>query len=118
MEEGKQYKQAEFYYLEAGDWKAAINMYRNLDMWEEAHRVSPFEIIISEYSIFKLIFLLEPHSITNCQQVAKTHGGAPVANQVAFYWAKSLGGALAVRVLNKFGLLEHAIDYAISQRYE
>ena len=50
-------------------------------------------------------------------QVAKTHGGPQVANQVAFLWAKSLGGALAVRVLNKFGLLEHAIDYALNTGY-
>ena len=40
-----------------------------------------------------------------------------MANQVAFLWAKTLGGALAVRVLNKFGLLEHAIDYAVNTGY-
>lgn len=32
-------RQAEHHYLEAGDWKAAVNMYRSQDMWEEAHRV-------------------------------------------------------------------------------
>lgn len=32
-------RQAEHHFLEAGDWKAAVNMYRSQDMWEEAHRV-------------------------------------------------------------------------------
>jgi intraflagellar transport protein 172 len=31
---------------------------------------------------------------------------------VAYLWAKSLGGDSAVKLLNKFGLLEAAIDYA------
>ena len=33
-------RQAEQYYVESGDWKAAVNMYRSQDMWDEAHRVS------------------------------------------------------------------------------
>ena len=33
------WRQAEIYYNEAGDWKAAVNMYRAQDMWDEAHRV-------------------------------------------------------------------------------
>lgn len=32
-------QEAEYHYLEAKDWKAAINMYRVNDMWEEAYRV-------------------------------------------------------------------------------
>jgi hypothetical protein len=47
-----------------------------------------------------------------CVQVAKAHGGAPAAKQVAYLWAKSLGGDSAVKLLNKFGLLDAAIDYA------
>lgn len=35
-------RQAEHYYCEAGDWKAAVNMYRAQDMWDEAHRVCSF----------------------------------------------------------------------------
>ena len=33
------YRDAEKHYIAAQDWKAAVNMYRQLDMWEEAYRV-------------------------------------------------------------------------------
>lgn len=45
-------------------------------------------------------------------QVAKSQGGPNAAKQVAYLWAKSLGGDSAVKLLNKFGLLESAIEYA------
>jgi intraflagellar transport protein 172 len=44
--------------------------------------------------------------------VAKVHGGANAAKQVAYLWAKHLGGDSAVKLLTKFGLLDSAIDYA------
>ncbi|XP_053566907.1 LOW QUALITY PROTEIN: intraflagellar transport protein 172 homolog [Bombina bombina] len=75
-------REAEHHYLEAKDWKAAVNMYRSADMWEEAHRV------------------------------AKAYGGANAHKHVAYLWAKSLGGDAAVKLLTKFSLLEMAIDYA------
>lgn len=31
---------AETHYLAAGQWKLAVKMYRSIDMWEEAYRVS------------------------------------------------------------------------------
>ena len=34
------------------------------------------------------------------------------AKQVAYLWAKHLGGDSAVKLLTKFGLLDSAIDYA------
>nr|XP_020664000.1 intraflagellar transport protein 172 homolog [Pogona vitticeps] len=74
--------EAEYHYLEAKDWKAAVNMFRVNNMWEEAYRV------------------------------AKAHGGAHSHKHVAFLWARSLGGEAAVKLLNKFGLLEMAIDHA------
>ena len=40
LEAEGQLRQAEHHFLEARDWKAAVNMYRNQDMWEEAYRVS------------------------------------------------------------------------------
>ena len=58
-------------------------MYRAADKLEEAHRV------------------------------AKSHGGPMASKQVAFLWAKSLGGDSAVKLLSKFGLLEEAIDYSM-----
>ena len=45
-------------------------------------------------------------------RVAKSKGGQGAANQVAYLWAKSLGGESAVKLLSKFGLLEAAVDYA------
>lgn len=45
-------------------------------------------------------------------QVAEHSGGEQAGQQVAFLWAKSLGGDSAVKLLSKFGLLETCIDYA------
>ena len=39
-------RQAEQYYIESGDWKAAVNMYRSQDMWDEAHRVGGSFILV------------------------------------------------------------------------
>ncbi|XP_004710279.2 intraflagellar transport protein 172 homolog [Echinops telfairi] len=75
-------QEAEYHYLEAQEWKATVNMYRSNGLWEEAYRV------------------------------AKTYGGANAHKHVAYLWAKSLGGEAAVRLLNKLGLLEAAIDHA------
>lgn len=58
-----------------------MNMYRTLSMWEETYRV------------------------------AKQYGGPAAANQVAFLWAQTLPIDSAVKLLNKFGLLEACVDY-------
>ena len=83
LEASNNIKQAENYYVKGNDWKAAINMYRRLDNWEESFKI------------------------------AKNYGGPVPAKQVAYLWAKSLGGDSAVKLLNKHGLLEQCIDYAI-----
>jgi intraflagellar transport protein 172 len=57
-------------------------MYRSANKWEDAYRL------------------------------AKAHGGPAISKQVAYLWAKSLGGDSAVKLLSKFGLLEEAIEYA------
>ncbi|XP_020839464.1 intraflagellar transport protein 172 homolog isoform X1 [Phascolarctos cinereus] len=75
-------QEAEYHYLEAQEWKATVNMYRSSGLWEEAYRV------------------------------AKAHGGANAHKHVAYLWAKGLGGEAAVRLLNKLGLLEAAVDHA------
>lgn len=36
------YKAAESYYIEGGEWKLAVKMYRSIDMWEDAFRVMYF----------------------------------------------------------------------------
>ncbi|KAK9531238.1 hypothetical protein VZT92_010676 [Zoarces viviparus] len=76
------FSEAEYHFIEAEEWKAAVHMYRVNDMWEDAYRV------------------------------AKSHGGAAGQKQVAYLWAGSLGGEAAVKLLNKFGLLEYAIEFA------
>lgn len=75
-------RDAEKHYVDAKDWKAAVQMYRSQSMWEDALRV------------------------------AKMYGGVNASKQVAYAWAISLGGDEGAVLLKKLGLLEHAIDYA------
>ncbi|KAA8582872.1 hypothetical protein FQN60_015418, partial [Etheostoma spectabile] len=82
LEAESRFSEAEYHFIEAEEWKAAVHMYRINDMWEDAYRV------------------------------AKSHGGAGAQKQVAYLWARSLGGEAAVKLLNKFGLLEYAIEFA------
>lgn len=83
FESMKNYKQAELYFIQANDWKSAVNMYRKIDNWEDAYKV------------------------------AKNHGGPVASKQVAYVWAKTLGGDSAVKLLNKLGLLDQSIDFAL-----
>ena len=49
LEHENNYRDAEKHFIAAGDWKAAVNMYRNADLWEDAHRVSCvslFEVLV------------------------------------------------------------------------
>lgn len=65
LETEGQLRQAEHHFLEARDWKAAVNMYRNQDMWEEAYRVSHgrvFEEGRGEESSYLLIMGVEKKS--------------------------------------------------------
>ncbi|XP_071746269.1 intraflagellar transport protein 172 homolog [Lepeophtheirus salmonis] len=82
LEQEGNHRAAEQHFLQAGDWKSVVHMYRGNDLWEEAYRV------------------------------AQNKGGANAAKQVAFLWAKTLGGESAVKLLNKFGILEDGIEYA------
>ncbi|CAG9856074.1 unnamed protein product [Phyllotreta striolata] len=82
LEAQAKYRAAEVHYLAVNEWKAAMNMYRNLGMWEEAYRV------------------------------AKQNGGGNAANQVAFLWARTLHIDSAIKLLNKYGILEQSINYA------
>ncbi|XP_071324251.1 intraflagellar transport protein 172 homolog [Trachinotus anak] len=82
LEAESRFSEAEYHFMEAEEWKAAVHMYRVNDMWEDAYRV------------------------------AKSHSGAGAQKQVAYLWARSLGGEAAVKLLNKFGLMEYAIESA------
>ena len=39
LESEAQYRQAEHHFVEGGDWKAAVNMHRAKNMWDDAYRV-------------------------------------------------------------------------------
>lgn len=40
LEKENNYHEAEKHFIAGADWKAAVNMYRGADMWEDAYRVS------------------------------------------------------------------------------
>eukprot|EP01063_Lacrimia_lanifica_P008046 TRINITY_DN1519_c0_g1_i1.p1 TRINITY_DN1519_c0_g1~~TRINITY_DN1519_c0_g1_i1.p1 ORF type:complete len:1768 (+),score=790.58 TRINITY_DN1519_c0_g1_i1:95-5398(+) len=93
LEKEGNFKQAETYYVQvkvenlAGEegvqegWKAAVNMYRQAKLWEDAIRV------------------------------AKTHGGTGASRNVVIAWALELGGEQGSKLLMKFGAVEQAIEY-------
>eukprot|EP00052_Salpingoeca_macrocollata_P025012 m.226452 g.226452 ORF g.226452 m.226452 type:complete len:1747 (+) comp22359_c0_seq2:150-5390(+) len=82
LESQGMFTQAESHYVSANDWKAAVNMYRQEDMWEDAHRV------------------------------AKQYGGPVAAQQIGYLWAMALGGESGVKLLSKFNMVEQAVDIA------
>ncbi|CAF0950446.1 unnamed protein product [Didymodactylos carnosus] len=86
LEQEKRFKEAEVHYVQCGEWKAAANMYRLLDQWDDAYRI------------------------------ARQHGGPVPAQQVAFFWAKKLGGEAGVKLLNKLGHAEQGLELACEQR--
>ncbi|KAJ3338128.1 hypothetical protein HDU91_001310, partial [Kappamyces sp. JEL0680] len=45
-------------------------------------------------------------------RIAKANGGVNGGKQVAYLWARSLGGESAVKLLSKLGLTDSAIDFA------
>ncbi|KAI9137410.1 hypothetical protein BKA69DRAFT_1032603 [Paraphysoderma sedebokerense] len=82
LESESNFKLAERHYVEGKEWKSAVNMYCSNGLYEDAHRI------------------------------AKTHGGIQPAKQVAYLWARSLGGEAAAKLLSKLDLLDYAIDFA------
>ncbi|VDN49663.1 unnamed protein product [Gongylonema pulchrum] len=43
LEEKGELRAAEEHYLQAGDWKSAVNMYRNAEQWNDAYRIAKQE---------------------------------------------------------------------------
>ncbi|XP_068198190.1 intraflagellar transport protein 172 homolog [Antennarius striatus] len=80
LQNESKFAEAEFYFLKAGEWGAAVQMYKSNGMWEESYRV------------------------------AKNHGEGDVHKDVVFMWARSLGGEAAVKLINKYGLVEYSIE--------
>uniref|UniRef100_A0A914PIN1 Uncharacterized protein n=1 Tax=Panagrolaimus davidi TaxID=227884 RepID=A0A914PIN1_9BILA len=85
LEEKGDLQGAEEQYLLGGDWKSAVNMYKEAGQWAEAYRI------------------------------AKAHGGDRVPQHIAYHWAKSLGGDSAVKLLQRHGLLNEAIDLGVEK---
>lgn len=55
MEESGRLREAEQNYIAAGEWKSAVNMYRNAEQWEDAYRVTPMG---EKYMMFQWTILL------------------------------------------------------------
>uniref|UniRef100_A0A7S3QV19 Intraflagellar transport protein 172 homolog n=1 Tax=Dunaliella tertiolecta TaxID=3047 RepID=A0A7S3QV19_DUNTE len=76
-------REAEKHYTDGKDWKAAVQMYRAVNAWDDALRV------------------------------AKVYGGINASKQVAYAWAMTMSSEEGTALLRKLGLLEVAIDYAM-----
>ncbi|XP_026827198.1 intraflagellar transport protein 172 homolog isoform X2 [Ooceraea biroi] len=75
-------REAEEYFLGAGDWRGAVTAYRSVNMWEDALRV------------------------------AKKASGEQAAQQVALMWARTLAPELGARLLMRLNYLEPCLQLA------
>ena len=82
LEDENSYSQAEKYYLRGKDWRSVVKMFQRQGMWEDAYRVS------------------------------RIHAGDTAEKQIAYLWARSLGGDSAIKLLNRLGQLEAVIEIA------
>ena len=80
LEADKNLKLAEQHFIEAGSWKAAVDMYKVQNMWEEALRV------------------------------AKANGSKGEINEIAKKWVHNLPRDQASKMLLSMGLIEACID--------
>lgn len=78
-------KLAEKHFIAAGEWKSALTMYKDANMWEDTLRV------------------------------AQSQGGANAYKQVAYAFAKTVGGEAGIKLLATRGLAELAVDYALER---
>ncbi|EPZ35542.1 WD40 repeat-like protein [Rozella allomycis CSF55] len=83
FESSGDYSTAEMYYLKANDWKSAISMHTSNNNFEDAYRI------------------------------AKEFGNESALKQIAYIWARSLGGESGVNLLQKLNKLEQVIDFAV-----
>jgi intraflagellar transport protein 172 len=58
----------------------------------------------------------ETNQYAEAYRVAKSNGGEVAAKQIAFLWAKDLGGDAAVKLLQSYSLLDEAIELGIEQK--
>lgn len=86
LESRGKYKTAEIHYIAGGNWKDAVQMFVNANLWEEAYRI------------------------------AKQKGVDGAASEVAYAWSKTLPVDGAYKLLSKMGLVDDAINYACEAR--
>ncbi|GMT33310.1 hypothetical protein PFISCL1PPCAC_24607, partial [Pristionchus fissidentatus] len=82
LEADGELRAAEEAYMKAGDYEAAINMYKSRGQFTDAHRL------------------------------AVASGSQKNVEKIGYEWAKSSGGGAAVTLLNKLGFLNQAIAIA------
>ena len=84
LEADKNLRQAEYHYVQAGEWKACVAMYRGVNMWED------------------------------CLRVAKTNGSKAEINELSKGWVESLPKEQQIDKLISMGLTEAAIDIYVN----
>eukprot|EP00494_Astrolonche_serrata_P025545 UN25806 len=77
---------AEEYYTRGKEWKLAVHMYRNRDMWDDAMRVG------------------------------RSEGGTEAHNEILYVYAESQGGEAGIKILLNKGLTERAVEFACEQQ--
>lgn len=82
LEAKGKFKTAEIHYIASGNWKLAVQMFGNANLWEEAYRV------------------------------AKQKGVDGASNTVAYMWSRTLPVDGAYKLLSKMGLIDVAIRHA------
>lgn len=140
LEQEKKYRDAEKVYLTTGQPDLAINMYKNLEMYDAMIRlVERYHKEHLENTHLQLARQLEEkgrlknaevHFIAagdwksavhaycsagkweDAYRVAKQKGSEGASTQVAYMWAKSLPVEGAARLLTKMGLVDNSITFA------
>ncbi|CAO1308118.1 unnamed protein product [Diamesa tonsa] len=140
LEQDKKLRDAEKVYLTIGEPDLAINMYKNLEMYDPMIRlVESYHKEHLESTHLSLAKLLEEkgrlknaevHFIAagdwksavhaycsalkweDAYRVSKQKGSEGASNQVAYMWAKSLPVEGAARLLIKMGLIDNSITFA------
>jgi len=64
------YRAAEHHFVQAGEWKLAVKMYRSLDMWEEAYKVRTYLVstpvrhfIVPFKCVSRVKYLIQYHNM-------------------------------------------------------
>ncbi|KAJ8965104.1 hypothetical protein NQ317_005365, partial [Molorchus minor] len=117
LEESGMFRDAEKLYLSVNSPDLAIAMYKRVEQYDNMVRlVEKYHPNLLHTTHLHLGQQLEGQRLWECgkraYRVAKQNGGSTAANQVAFLWARTLPIDSAIKLLNKYGILEACINYA------